>query len=172
VAGQIRVGPEYQRLMEEIRSKIASGEYAIGQAIPSTKELHRQTGMSIPVVRRAVSQLQSDGILVGHPGKGVYVRATPSEVASEQQDVKALSEELAGLQHKVRDLAERADNISPADLTQRVADLEDAVSRILEANGRVEANLIDLFGKLGYSYSQGGTHDGAKATAGRGRSRR
>ena len=44
---------------------------------------------------------------MGQPGKGVFVKATPAQVASEQQDAKALSEPVAALKHEVADLRER-----------------------------------------------------------------
>jgi DNA-binding GntR family transcriptional regulator len=170
VAG--RIGPEYQRLMDQLRSKITSGEYPVGSMIPSTTELKNTTGMSIPVIRRAVGQLEADGILEGHPGKGVYVKATPAAVASERQDIKTLGEQVAALHRQVRELAERAAGAQPADFADDLAELRDTVGDMRSAVGRIEANLIDLYGKTGHAYPQGGTHDGAKATARRGRSRR
>lgn len=157
------IGPEYRRLMDLIRSKITSGEYAIGKPIPSTTELKELTGMSIPVVRRAVSQLEADGILEGYPGKGVYVKAMPADVDNERQDIKTLGKQVAELQQQVRELTDRAATAQPADFGQELMELQETV-------GRIEVNLIDLYGKLGYDYPQGGTRDGAKATAGRGRS--
>jgi GntR family transcriptional regulator len=163
VTGEI--GPEYRRLMQQIRSKIASGEYPLGEPIPSTVELKEQTGLSIPVVRRAVSQLEADGILEGHPGKGVYVKAMPADVDSERQDIKTLSEQVTALQQEVRELAERADAVQPADFARDLLAVQQTV-------GRIEVNLIDLYGKMGFDYPQGGgAHDGAKAATRRGRSR-
>ena len=98
------IGPEYRRLMDLIRSKITSGEYPVGKPIPSTTELKELTGMSIPVVRRAVSQLEADGILEGHPGKGVFVSAMPAEVDSERQDIKTLGKQVAAAAEQVREL--------------------------------------------------------------------
>jgi GntR family transcriptional regulator len=160
VTGEI--GPEYRRLMDQIRSKIASGEYPVGGPIPSTTELRDLTGMSIPVVRRAVGQLEEDGILEGHPGKGVYVRATPADVASERLDIKTLSEQVTALQAQVQELAGRAESAQPEDFASVLAALRAIV-------GRVEVNLIDLYGKLGHDYPQDGTHDRAKTAARRGR---
>ena len=158
------IGPEYRRLMDLIRSKITSGEYPLGKPIPSTTELKELTGMSIPVVRRAVGQLEADGILEGHPGKGVYVKAMPEDADSERQDIKTLSTQVAELQQQVRALTDRAVTAQPADFARDLRDLQETV-------GRIEVNLIDLYGKMGHDYPQGGARDGAKATARRGRSR-
>jgi DNA-binding FadR family transcriptional regulator len=144
-------GPEYQRLKHRIRSRIISGEYRVGDPIPSTARLSEESGMSVPVVRRAVDQLKADGILRGHPGKGVFVRAVPADADSERVTVEALGRQVAEL----REMADR-----------------DGLGEMRAVIGRLEANLIELYGKLGYDYPQGGEHDSAKAAAGRRRSRR
>lgn len=108
-----RIGPSYQLVADDIRTRIRSGEYPIGEPIPSTARLMAMHEVSSTVVRHAVEQLRSDGVLIGHSGKGVYVQAMPDDA---------------------RD---------PADVAQSV--------------GRIEANLIDLYGKLGFDYP----HEGA-----------
>lgn len=137
-----KIGPEYQRLIDQIRTQITAGEYPVGHLIPSTAALADLTGMSIPVIRRAVQQLQADGILEGHPGKGVYVKAMPEQADAEHQDVKVLGGQVAGN-------------------TQEIHELKETVSRL-------EAYLIDLGGKVGHPYP----HDEAAAAGPRQRRRR
>ena len=164
MAGQI--GPEYRQLMDQIRSKIASGEYPVGQPIPSTTELKELTGMSIPVIRRAVGQLEADGILEGHPGKAVYVKATPTDLASERQDVQALGEQIRSLQRDVRELAGRAtDEAQPSDVVRELTEFRETISRL-------EANLVGLYQKTGHAYPQGGSHDTTKPASKRGQPKR
>lgn len=95
------VGPEYQRIMRLIRSGIISGTYPVGSPIPSTAKLVAQTGMSLPVVRRAVDQLKAEGILEGHPGKGVYVKAVPAEADRRRADTEALGDQLAEMRSRI-----------------------------------------------------------------------
>ena len=125
VAGGI--GPSYQLVADDIRTRIRSGEYEIGQPIPSTAKLMEMHQVSSTVVRHAVEQLRAGGILVGHSGKGVYVQAMPDE-APDRDGGHAAAQEMASLTESV---------------------------------GRVEANLIELYGKLGYDYP----HDGTAAPA-------
>lgn len=148
-------GPEYQRLMRQIRAGIISGEYPVGSPIPSTTELVEESEMSRPVVRRAIDQLKAEGILEGHQGKGVFVKAMPVEADRRRDDTEALAEQFAGLRQEVRELAERADS---GDLRARI--------------GRVEAILINLHAKLGFENPYGSAHDGAEQTARRGRTGR
>jgi len=156
-----RIGPEYQRLIDQRRVSISSGEYPLGAPIPSTAALATLTGMSVPVVRRAVGQLEADGILEGHPGKGVYVRALPEAADAERQDIKVLGRQVAELQDQLRMLAERLPAGSSADVAGELAGLRDTM-------GRIEVNLIDLYGKMGHDYPHGG-RSRTKAASRRGR---
>jgi DNA-binding FadR family transcriptional regulator len=162
-----KIGPEYQRLIGRIRASITSGEYPLGQAIPSTAALAGITGLSVPVVRRAVGQLEADGILEGHPGKGVFVRAMPEEADSERQDIKTLSKQVSALQEQFRELAERMPAAQDGNLVRIAAGLED----LQETVGRIEVNLIDLYGKMGHDYPQGGAQGTKKAAVRRGQAR-
>ena len=94
--------------------------------------------MSIPVVRRAVGQLEADGILEGHPGKGVYVKAMPADVDSERRDNKALNERITALSDEVRQLRQIIDSLD--------------VGEVRAIASRIEVNLMDLYGKLGFDY--------------------
>ena len=83
------IGPSYQLVADDLRSKISSGELQVGDLIPSTVKLMEQYGVSSTVVRHAVAQLRTDGILEGHPGKGVYVKALPADADSARGDSRA-----------------------------------------------------------------------------------
>jgi DNA-binding GntR family transcriptional regulator len=108
--------------------------------------------MSVPVVRRAVQQLEADGLLEGHPGKGVFVKATPADLARERQETDALAEQVQALQRDVRELAERADGVQPSDLARGLAELRETV-------GRIQIDLIGLYQKTGHAYPQGGSNE-------------
>lgn len=102
-----KIGPSYLLVANDIRSRITSGEFAVGSLIPSTKNLQDHYGQSETVVRRAVRELQAKEILVGHPGKGVFVRAMPDAAESDLADLKALREELSELSEKLTDVQDR-----------------------------------------------------------------
>ena len=67
------VTARYERIAEEIRSKIHAGELRPGDRLPSTRELREQYGCSQVTVRTAILLLQTEGLLRGDQGVGVFV---------------------------------------------------------------------------------------------------
>lgn len=143
------IGPDYRQVMNLIRDSIMSGGWAVGSAIPSTPELMKLTGKSITPVRRAVQRLEADGVLEGHPGKGVFVKALPEDADRERVDLEVVGGQLAELRQKVEEYN---------DLRARV--------------GRLEAILMNLHVKLGIEYPHGGAHESTERPARRGRAGR
>ena len=129
------IGPSYQLVADDLREKIRAGELRVGDPIPSTVRLIEQYDVSSTVVRHAVAQLRADGILIGHPGKGVYVKTMPADADREHASVAELAAMVEELRNEVRALSHRDD----------IADLRTTV-------GRLETYLIDLYGKGGYEY--------------------
>lgn len=152
-------GPEYQRLMRQIRARIISGEYPVGGPIPSTAELGTESGMSRPVVRRAIDQLEAEGILEGHQGKAVFVKAMPVEADRRRDDAEALAGQFAELRQEFRDMAKLAD---PAEVRARLGQLEARV-------GQLEAIIVNLTNRSGLPNPFGGEHDVTEKAARRGR---
>jgi DNA-binding GntR family transcriptional regulator len=93
--------PAYRQIADDLRQKIADGTYEIGGLLPSTARLMEIYNVSNTAVRAAVRELQGSGVLIGQPGKGVYVAARP---AAQTADV---GEQLAVLTEEVRALTER-----------------------------------------------------------------
>jgi DNA-binding GntR family transcriptional regulator len=106
-------GPDYQRLMALIRSRIASGEYPTGEKIPSTSDWIKD-GWSRDTTRTAITRLQRDGVLKGHEGKGVFVAATPEQAAQERISLETLQEQVAETRTQITDLIERVGRLEAA----------------------------------------------------------
>ena len=92
--------------------------------------------MSKTPVRQAVDLLRREGVLAGQSGKAVYVKAMPEAAAAEQRDLKALGERVAGLARRLEDYEELRDTV-----------------------GRLETNLMELYGKTAYDYPGHGDAD-------------
>jgi len=136
VAGSI--GPSYRLIADDIASKVTTGEWPVGEPIPSTAKLMELYAVSSTVVRQAVAQLRESGVLIGHSGKAVYVQARPEDAAAGRLTLDVLGAQVAELRAEVRELAERVGS----------------ANEVRDVLGRVEAQLIDLHGKLGYEYPQ------------------
>ena len=65
--------PLYRQIKRLITESLVSGEWAPGSPIPSEMELAQRYSVSQGTVRKAVSELASQKILVRHQGKGTFV---------------------------------------------------------------------------------------------------
>lgn len=68
--------PMYLQIMEQIKQRIAVGDWAEGQSIPSIRQLAVDLGVSVITVKRAYYELEREGIIVTHHGRGSSVSAT------------------------------------------------------------------------------------------------
>jgi len=64
---------QHQRVREIILEKIATGEFAPGEKIPSERNLCEMLSVSRTTIRRAIDELAAEGVLVRIPAKGTYV---------------------------------------------------------------------------------------------------
>jgi DNA-binding GntR family transcriptional regulator len=146
--------PAYQRIADELREKIAAGDLSVGDAIPSTSKLSGSYRVSVTVVRAAIRELRQEGLVVGQPGKAVYVRATPENVAHERAQLEDVAAEVKYLRAELANMAER---VAPS----AIEDLRQEVDELRRHLGTVHTQLIDLYGRLGQPYP----HDDRQADA-------
>jgi GntR family transcriptional regulator len=85
--------PMYLQIMEQIRLRIAAGDWAAGKELPSIRALAADLRVSVITVKRAYLDLESEGHIVTRHGKGSFV-ADASDLAGEMQERK-LDEHLA-----------------------------------------------------------------------------
>lgn len=72
-------GPLYRQLAADIRAQIEAGTLAPGDRLPSTAQLRDLYGVSGTVVQFAMVELKAQGLVIGAPGKGVYVAERPED---------------------------------------------------------------------------------------------
>ncbi|HKT01112.1 MAG TPA: GntR family transcriptional regulator [Rugosimonospora sp.] len=83
-------GARYKRLAALLRARINSGELAVGQRLPSEKDLQDEYGMARETIRKAVGLLRSEGLVEVRQGHGTFVRHR-----GEQQVIKLAKGERA-----------------------------------------------------------------------------
>jgi GntR family transcriptional regulator, arabinose operon transcriptional repressor len=67
-------GPKYQKVYRALQREIRSGQWKVGDRLPSEAELGRRFGASRITVGRAVSDLQRAGLVERRVGSGTYIR--------------------------------------------------------------------------------------------------
>ena len=65
--------PMYLQIIEQIRHRIAIGDWQAGQELPSIRALAASTQVSVITVKRAYLELERDGVIVTRQGKGSFV---------------------------------------------------------------------------------------------------
>lgn len=68
----------YRRIAADIRRRIAAGEWAAGEALPSRVFMARQYGVHEQTIRLAYVELRRTGVLEGEKRRGVYVAHPPA----------------------------------------------------------------------------------------------
>jgi DNA-binding GntR family transcriptional regulator len=101
--------PKYQRIADDLRTRISSGEYPVGSQLPTKAELMTRYGVAVNTVERAVDELRKAGIVETLQGAGMFVCEPPTDEHS--PEFLALMEHLAGTDDLVRQLAERVDDL-------------------------------------------------------------
>ena len=73
----------YEQIAKKLAQSIASGEYELGQRLPSERELAQTFAVSRPTVREAIIALELDGLVEVRLGSGVYVTSRQPPAGSE-----------------------------------------------------------------------------------------
>ena len=66
--------PAWKRLADVLPERIASGELAPGDRLPSEESLRQEHGLSRTTVRRAILTLRNEGLIVVDPPRPTRVR--------------------------------------------------------------------------------------------------
>src|SRR5215471_14178473 len=105
--------PMYLQIMEQIRQRVAVGDWPPGKEIPSIRELAVMLRISVITVKRAYLELEREGIIVTQQGKGSIVAPDPG------LGVKLYDQELAKHIDRVAELGELL-GLTPKELASRV----------------------------------------------------
>jgi DNA-binding GntR family transcriptional regulator len=97
----------YGQIAQDFRKQIKAGTLKAGDKIPSTADLMARYGVSNNVVRAAITELKSEGLLRGHAGKGVYVQDERTVRAEVVGVLNEALDELAALAEREGSMAEQ-----------------------------------------------------------------
>jgi GntR family transcriptional regulator len=77
--------PMYLQIMEQIRARIAAGDWPAGKELPSIRALAAALNVSVITIKRAYLDLENEGVIVTRHGKGSFV-ADVNGLAGELQE--------------------------------------------------------------------------------------
>lgn len=76
--------PPYLQVVDALRRQVYEGVYAPGDKLPALPTLATGMGVSINTVRRALTQLQEEQVIVTRQGQGSFVRSELPELPAGQ----------------------------------------------------------------------------------------
>jgi GntR family transcriptional regulator len=79
--------PMYLQIMEQIRARIAAGDWSAGRELPSIRALASALNVSVITIKRAYLDLENEGVIVTRHGKGSFV-AEVNGLAGELKDAQ------------------------------------------------------------------------------------
>jgi len=150
LAGAQRNVPLAVQIADQLRGRIASGDWPVGARIPSEHELTAALGASRNTVREAVRGLVHAGLLQPRPGDGTYVLATSELEVAFRRRARAerathVLEVREALEiHAARLAAVRADDAVVAALGARLdeRDAQDDVDSFREVDLRFHLEVV------------------------------
>ncbi|MEU7019252.1 GntR family transcriptional regulator [Streptomyces sp. NPDC046203] len=70
-------GPRYERIVDELRQRIVSGELAPGDRVPSTRQITQRWGVAMATATKVLTELRRAGLVRAVPGVGTVVEPRP-----------------------------------------------------------------------------------------------
>lgn len=71
----------YQQIVDNIKQLILAGHWAVGQGLPSIRELAVSVKVSVITVKRAYQELEREDVIVTRQGMGSFVAAHTNTMA-------------------------------------------------------------------------------------------
>jgi DNA-binding transcriptional regulator YhcF (GntR family) len=151
----------YLEIAAAIREQIRSGQLGPGDQIKTVRALAAEHSVALGTVGAALEVLRSEGLIDTVQGRGSVVIAIPADAESG-----------TALESAVRDAEARLAERYDGELAALRAELRELAQRGDVA--RIEANLIELYGRTGHDYPLEDQHSDAEQeiserTASRGR---
>jgi GntR family transcriptional regulator len=118
--------PLHLKISETIREWICVGQYLPGERLPSEYQLMEQFDVSRITVRRALSNLVHQGLIVSRHGKGAFVKEQQRVVYSLSSPFILFDEDMArqGLKNSIKNLV-----FQPVQASERVRQVFDLCDR-------------------------------------------
>ncbi len=115
MAGDIEIilgsaAPLYRQIVDQVRLGVATGNFAIGEQLPSVRALAERLLINPNTIARAYGDLVREGVLESRHGQGVFIAPRRSVFSDDERQrrlalaVDALISESVGLQCSVDEI--------------------------------------------------------------------
>jgi DNA-binding transcriptional regulator YhcF (GntR family) len=94
LAGGVTAWGAYRSITEELRERIAGGEWPPGSPLPSEAALCREYAVTRNTLRRALDQLGDEGVVAVVPGRGRVILAVGVSGVRSQPRYRAIAADL------------------------------------------------------------------------------
>src|SRR5215469_12568415 len=74
--------PLYIQLRDQLRALVFAGDLRVGDRIPASRELAGHLGIHRTTVANAYAELESEGLIEGHVGRGTFICGVPPKQLS------------------------------------------------------------------------------------------
>ena len=85
--------PVYLQLADQVRTAAAAGALRAGECLPAIRPLAEELRVNRNTVAKAYAELEAQGVIETHPGKGCFLRSAQSPMRKDAR-LKALAEPL------------------------------------------------------------------------------
>lgn len=101
--------PLYEQVLNQIRNSIAKGEIALGEKVPSVRELAQALKINPNTVMRAYQELERDGLTETRRGQGTFITTDAGKVEAVRRQlaeraVDEFFEKMRGLGYEWKDI--------------------------------------------------------------------
>jgi GntR family transcriptional regulator len=115
VLSQASDRPMYLQIVDQIKMRVAVGDWLSGQEIPSIRGLAAELRVSVITVKRAYYELEREGIIITNQGKGSFIsdrvpdlrtEVKRDELVRHLQEAVEISRLLGWSEQEIRDALE------------------------------------------------------------------
>ena len=113
--------PIYLQIMEQIKRRVALGDWTEGRPSPSIRQLASDLQVSVITVKRAYLELEREGVIVSQQGKGSRIAPNPGlGMRLQEQELQKHLEQAIRLSSLL--------GIEPEELESRLREATDAAA--------------------------------------------
>src|ERR1700738_2284684 len=126
------------RIYEQILEQIISGEFSVGDRLPSENQLGTEYKVSRAVVREAFSRLLADGVIATRQGAGTFVERSPGREFLRLAPIGGVADLMRCFEFRIALEGEAAALAAQRRTSEHLAAIDEAFESLNKANANGE----------------------------------